>query len=285
MGIITKGITCINSTGILGRVELKLASVGLLCAASILAATIAYPAEVKKPPAQTCEPKDDQVAVRSASGKCAVRGPGIYSNPSAIGLGNEPIDMIFVPSSVRAVVCGLDSFNDLKCEKPFTSSSWSGGKNFKKLSGARWTFLQVARWYQEKEFECRPQATEFTISAKLMGSSEGTGPCIRLGPGTYNTPKDIGLVFDIPFMAIDRDKLVDKARQEGRLLLKDKPLLVQIGSSVQMKMCRGDNFSGGCVDGQQNQRHESASIGFPGLLGSMRVWTCIPQDKQVVLFQ
>jgi hypothetical protein len=171
MGITKEGVAGINPAGIFDHAGLKLVSAGFLCAATIFAAAITYSGEIKKQPSQTCQPKDNEVIVQSANGKCAVRGPGIYSNPSAIGLGGEPINMIYVPRSIHAAVCGLDTFSDLNCEE----LSWRHGKKFQELaSRTRWTYLKVAPW--NESLECRPKGTEVMI----VGSTNRIGPCIRL---------------------------------------------------------------------------------------------------------
>jgi hypothetical protein len=257
------------------------ASAGLLCVTSILAAGIAYPADIKKPPPQTCpEPKNDEVAVRSASGQCAVKGPGIYSTSSAIGLGDEPIDVIFVGSFADAAVCGLDTFSHLECKKVTWSGGWRGGKNFEKLPSVhnkRWTFLQVARW--GVDLECRPKDAEVTIS----GTSDGIGPCIRLGPGAYKTPEELGLA-DLPFGSFS--KQVDKLLREGKLLLKQNGQNVQVGAKMQAKMCTGDNFLPNCMNGSQRGRYMfNDSIFTMGCLRSMKVWNvCVRRENQVALF-
>lgn len=269
--VTTKGIARIDLHPIFDLVRLKSVSVGLLCAASILAAGIAYSAETKKSPMQTCpEPKKDEVVVRSASGRCAVKGPGIYSNPSAIGLG-EPIVMINLGSFAYATVCGIDDFFDLRCE-----AIWSGVT--KLTTQCPWTFLQVAR--ERDDLKCRPKDTEVTIS----GTSDGIGPCIRLGPGTYKTPEELGLADNF----YGPSPRIYQLRQKGTLLLKQKTHIVQIGTRAQTKMCTGDNFLPNCENGSQKERYAFTPFGTSqgmGCLRSMKVWNvCVPRDNQVALF-
>ncbi len=265
-----------NSLRIFDGVRVKSLEASILCAASILIATIAYPAETKKAPPQTCRrPNWGEVTVQSASGQCAYVGQGVYSTTSAIGLKDESIDSLEIGSFTEAVVCGFDKFFKVQCKQPIKSfHAKLSGESF----GIRWTFLQVAS--SLPELICRPKDTEVTISAPDTHPT-GIGPCIRRGPGMYKTAEEMGLAgVSIKSLSNKQEeKLFQQFRQKGTLLHKEVESAVQTGSKVQARICEGDNFAGTCMDQAQDKGFKRRPF------GSMKVWNvCVPRDDQVALF-
>ena len=67
------------------------------------------------PPAQTCNPGANQIAVFTDTayrGRCAIRNIGNYASPSSTGLPNDSISSIKIGRNVRALVCRDDRFGE-----------------------------------------------------------------------------------------------------------------------------------------------------------------------------
>ncbi|HVO83108.1 MAG TPA: hypothetical protein VMU60_01665 [Syntrophobacteria bacterium] len=272
MAITTGRAARINPRSTLEEIRSKLVRGGILMTILIFTAGVANLAEAKsppakpaaKPPAQICEPKQGEVAVYGASGRCVVKKVGTYSTTSEIGLGDEPIYSIRVGGFTEATVCGITGFFDLRCQL-----LWGSGGTIKNFdSDVPWTFLQVAR--SRSDFECRPKDTEVTIS----GTFDEIGPCIRRGPGTYRTAEELGLV-NVSFSET-REKRLQKLRQEGKLLHTEGNLRVRTGHKVQATICERQ---GTCENARQGTEH------WISRLGSMMVWNeCTLRCDQVALF-
>jgi hypothetical protein len=213
--------------------------------------------------ANSCTPKDKQVAVFTSpgfSGKCTVLGIGKYPSPVTMGLSGRKIGSIRIRGSVEAVLCHGDFFGAVECAVASIDQR-------QLLEPA--TYLEVRR-PGDNAGACRPGPSEVT----LYGVPNEMGPCIKKGPGSYENPKQLDMITTVG--QPDANAPLSFAPDKVRLL--------QVGKDSQAVVCRNP----GLMDCQlfvSGPSHYSITSGVVSLVVQKRGdESCVPGPYEVGLY-